>query len=51
MPATATNIVALAAVRRRPSPEQRVIYELARLRVAATRDPAPHLAHLIRPRD
>ena len=41
----------LAAQRRRPTPEQRVVYELARLRVATTRAPSPRLAHLVRSHD
>ena len=52
MKATASQIVPLiAATRDRPSPEQRVQYELARLQVADTRDPQPRFAHLIRSHD
>jgi hypothetical protein len=36
--------------RHRPR-ETRVIYELARLRVAETREPPPRLLPLLRPRD
>jgi hypothetical protein len=41
----------LAAQRRRPSPEQRVVYALAGGRVALPRGPSPRLAHLVRARD
>lgn len=52
MQAPAPSIVPLIVAKRRPPTyEQRVMYELARLRIAGTRDPAPRFAHLIRPRD
>ncbi|MCW2991946.1 MAG: hypothetical protein JWM73_2540 [Solirubrobacterales bacterium] len=43
----------IAASRRRPtpSPEQRVVYELARLRVADTREPPRRFGHLARAHD
>jgi hypothetical protein len=57
MPSTAaaaaavTRVVPLAAARRRTAPETRVAYELARLRTAATREPAPRFAHLAQGHD
>jgi hypothetical protein len=52
MKAIASQIVPLvAAAHHRPSPEQRVQYELARLRVADTRAPQSRFAHLIRTHD
>jgi hypothetical protein len=44
----AARIVPLAAAaRRRPAPEQRAVYERARLRVAGLRKPPPPLARLV----
>jgi hypothetical protein len=47
------TIALIADARRRPSPspEQRVVYELARLRVADTREPPRRFGHLARPHD
>ena len=45
------RVVPLAVARRRSAPEQRVAYELARLRVADTREPKPQFAHLVRNHD
>ena len=49
----ARNVALLTAARRRPAPapQRRVIYELARLRVAGTREPAARFAHLARAHD
>jgi hypothetical protein len=43
----------IAASRRRPAPtrEQRVVYEMARLRVASTRGPERRFAHIARAHD
>jgi hypothetical protein len=49
--ASASRIVPLAAARRRPAKEARVVYELARLRVAGMREPPPRFAHLVRSHD
>jgi len=49
--AASTRVVPLIAAKLRPSPEQRVTYELARLRVADARDPQPRFAHLLRTHD
>lgn len=52
MKAQASHVVSLvAASQRPPSPEQRVVYELARLRVADTREPPRRFAHLARVHD
>jgi hypothetical protein len=47
------NAAVLALTRHRPAPtqQQRVIYELARMRVADTREPAPRFTHLARAHD
>jgi len=48
------RVVALFPTSRRrpgPSPEQRVVYALARLRVADMREPPVSLAHLARSHD
>jgi hypothetical protein len=47
------NVALLVASRRRPtpSPEQRVVYELARLRIADTREPPRRFGHLARAHD
>jgi hypothetical protein len=47
----ATHVVPLAVARRRTPPETRAAYELARLRVADTREPPPRFAHLVRNHD
>lgn len=49
--AAAVRVVPLIAAKGRPSPEQRAAYELARLRVAMTRDPRPRFEHLPRTHD
>jgi hypothetical protein len=47
------TVALIAAARRAPvrSPEQRVVYELARLRIADTREPPRRFAHLARAHD
>jgi hypothetical protein len=52
-PHASRNVALIAAARRRParSPEQRVVYELARLRIADTREPPRRFAHLGRAHD
>ena len=45
------HVVPLAAARRSSRQTERVIYEIARLRVADAREPAPRFAHLIRSHD
>jgi hypothetical protein len=47
------NVALFTAVRRPPTttPTQRAIYELARLRVADLREPAPRFSHLVRTHD
>ena len=49
--AVVTRVVPLAVARRRTPPEARVAYELARLRVADTREPPARFAQLARSHD
>ena len=49
--AAVTRVVPLGVARRRQAPHERVAYELARLRVADTREPPPRFAHLVRSHD
>ena len=49
--AAATRVVPLATARKTPKPEQRVAYELARLRVADAREPPERFPQLARAHD
>ena len=49
--AAVTRVVPLAAARKAPKPDQRIAYELARLRVADTREPPERFPQLARSHD
>ena len=49
--AAVTRVVPLAAARKAPKLDQRIAYELARLRVADTREPPERFPQLARAHD